>query len=74
MRTLLPLLLLVSSCARHIEPVDVVPTTDEARLARGRYLAEAVMACGACHARRDWRSFSGPAREGTEFAGSGDLA
>lgn len=66
--------LLTLACARHLAPVEVSPTTDEARLARGRYLAEAVMACGACHARRDWTHFSGPAREGTEFAGSGDLA
>lgn len=74
MRRVLPLLLLATSCARHLAPVEVTPTTDEARLARGKYLAEAVMACGACHARRDWRFFAGPAVEGSEFAGSGDLA
>lgn len=73
-RRVLLSLLLTSSCARYIAPVEVTPGTDEARLARGRYLAEAVMACGACHARRDWTRFSGPAREGTEFAGSADLA
>ncbi|MFZ5440177.1 MAG: cytochrome C, partial [Myxococcota bacterium] len=32
------------------------------------------MACGSCHAQRDWSRPGGPPRDGTEFAGSGDLA
>jgi mono/diheme cytochrome c family protein len=74
MRASTLLLLLAAGCARNIPPVEVTPTTDEAQLARGRYLAEAVMNCGGCHAQRDWRFSSGPPVEGTEFAGSGDLA
>lgn len=66
--------LLAAGCARSIAPVEVSISREEAQLARGRYLAEAVMACGGCHARRDWTRFSGPPKAGTEFAGSGDIA
>lgn len=73
MRSLL-LVLSLSGCARTIAPVDVSVTREQAQLERGRYLATSVMVCGACHARRDWSRFSGPPREGTEFAGSADIA
>lgn len=66
--------LLVAGCARNIAPVPVAVTKSEAQLARGAYLAQAVMACGACHAERDWTKSAGPVKEGTEFAGSGDLS
>lgn len=66
--------LALSACARQLAPVPLTPVSGEAQLARGRYLAEAVMACGACHAERDWTFVGGPAKDGTEFAGSGDLA
>lgn len=72
--TMLVVLGALGACARYIAPVELEPVTTEAQLARGRYLAEAVMACGACHAERDWGFFAGPAKDGTEFAGSGDLA
>lgn len=75
MRSLVVVLALGAvSCARRIEPVAVAVTQEEAQRARGRYLAEAVMVCGACHARRDWRFFTGPPQDGTEFAGSADIA
>ena len=70
----LVLVLLVSGCARTIAPVDVSVSDEQAQLERGRYLATSVMVCGACHARRDWSRSAGPPKEGTEFAGSGDIA
>jgi mono/diheme cytochrome c family protein len=68
------LLLMTTGCARLLEPVELEVRRDEAQLARGRYLAEAVMACGSCHSRRDWTRFAGPPKAGTEFTGSGDIA
>lgn len=68
------LLFLVTGCARTIAPVDVSVSREQAQLERGRYLATSVMVCGACHARRDWSRYAGPPKEGTEFAGSGDIA
>lgn len=73
MRALLALCLL-AGCARNIAPVSVTVTRSEAQLARGEYLARAVMVCGACHGERDWTQLGGPVKEGTEFGGSGDLA
>jgi mono/diheme cytochrome c family protein len=74
MSRLLLLLGLLSACARNIAPVAVVVTRSEAQLARGEYLARSVMACGSCHSERDWTRLGGPAREGTEFGGSLDIA
>ncbi|MEW5739843.1 MAG: cytochrome C [Myxococcota bacterium] len=62
------------ACAPRIDPVRVAVTRSEAQLARGEYLARAVMACGACHSERDWTKVNGPVKDGAEFAGSGDLA
>jgi mono/diheme cytochrome c family protein len=39
------------------------------RIARGRYLANAVNACMDCHSTRDWSKFGGPVIEGTEGKG-----
>jgi mono/diheme cytochrome c family protein len=73
-RLILLMAVLTAACAPHIEPVDVTVTRAEAQVARGEYLATAVMACGACHAERDWSHVSGPPKDGTEFAGSPDIA
>lgn len=70
----LSVLVLVAACAPRIEPVDVAVTKSEAQVARGEYLATAVMACDACHTQRDWTRYSGPPKEGSGFAGSGDIA
>jgi cytochrome c553 len=35
------------------------------RVERGKYLANAVMACMDCHSRRDWNKFTGPITPGT---------
>jgi mono/diheme cytochrome c family protein len=48
---------------------DLVIEPTEARVERGRYLANHVMLCMDCHARRDWSRFSGPPLAGTEGAG-----
>ena len=41
------------------------------RLERGKYLAEHVTGCVACHSQRDWTRFSGPVKPGTT-GGGGD--
>lgn len=74
MRLLTLSLLSLAACAPRIEPVDVAVTKSEAQVARGAYLATAVMACGACHAQRDWTKLAGPLKDGTEFLGLGDIA
>jgi len=74
MSRLLLLLCLLPACARNIAPVAVVVTTSEAQVARGEYLARSVMVCGACHSERDWTRLGGPAKDGTEFGGSSDIA
>ena len=47
----------------------IEPTPD--RLERGKYLAEHVNGCVACHSQRDWTKFSGPVKPGT-IGGGGD--
>jgi mono/diheme cytochrome c family protein len=42
------------------------------RMERGKYLAEHVSGCVACHSQRDWTKFSGPSKPETIGAG-GDL-
>lgn len=50
---------------------DVGPAEDlkidytQARIERGRYLANTVTVCVDCHSKRDWSKFSGPITEGT---------
>ena len=56
-----------------------LPKTDEVQslqvestpgmIERGRYLANHVAVCIDCHSERDWQSFSGPIKPGTEGAG-----
>lgn len=43
---------------------------DQARLERGRYLAEAVMACFACHSELDWKTPGAPPKPGRKGAGA----
>lgn len=43
----------------------------ETRIERGRYLANAVIACMDCHSKRDWSVYSAPIMEGT-FGGGGE--
>ena len=47
----------------------IEPTPD--RLERGKYLAEHVNGCVACHSQRDWTKFSGPIKPDT-LGGGGD--
>lgn len=51
---------------------DVRVESDDALVARGKYLAENVTGCVACHSKRDFRYLSGPLVEGSELAG-GDV-
>lgn len=53
-------------------PKMKVKTTPE-RIARGKYLANNVMACIDCHSKRDWSKFSGPLVEGTEGQGGDEF-
>ncbi|WNZ63826.1 cytochrome c [Myxococcus sp. MxC21-1] len=39
----------------------VTASADAAKLERGRYLVENVLACGSCHTPRDWARYGGPA-------------
>ncbi|NOK00443.1 MULTISPECIES: c-type cytochrome [Myxococcus] len=39
----------------------VTASADAAKLERGRYLVENVLACGSCHTPRDWSRYGGPA-------------
>jgi mono/diheme cytochrome c family protein len=49
-------------------PEMTIEITPE-RLERGEYLANHVMLCMDCHAKRDWSLFSGPPKPGTEGVG-----
>jgi len=50
-----------------LKEVKVDPT--QARIDRGRYLANHVMVCMDCHSTRNWSRFSGPMTAGTEGRG-----
>ncbi len=50
-----------------VKDVKVEPT--DARIQRGKYLANHVMVCMDCHSTRDWSKFSGPLITGTEGKG-----
>ena len=75
---LVVLLLLVAACGygyiMFAFPKVPAPTafkieaTPE-RLARGKYLADHVVGCAACHSKRDWTKFSGPTDPSTLGAG-----
>lgn len=69
-----PLLVAVASCRPNIPLPDVVVTADEARLARGAYLANHAMGCVVCHSQRDWTRPGGPVVDGTAFGGSDNIA
>lgn len=47
------------------EAVDLKIDYTQARIERGRYLANTVTVCMDCHSKRDWSKFSGPLTEGT---------
>ncbi len=47
------------------EAEDLKIDYTEARIERGRYLANSVSVCMDCHSKRDWSKFSGPLVEGT---------
>lgn len=49
-------------------PEMIIEPTAE-RVERGKYLANHVMLCMDCHAKRDWTRFSGPITPGTDGAG-----
>ena len=44
---------------------DITIEYTQARIARGKYLANSVTVCMDCHSKRDWSKFSGPLVEGT---------
>jgi mono/diheme cytochrome c family protein len=50
-------------------PPVVAPASAPETVERGRYLVEAVLACGACHTDRDYSRYGGPAR-GEPLAGA----
>ena len=47
------------------EAEDLKIDYTEARIERGRYLANSVSVCMDCHSKRDWSKFAGPPIEGT---------
>jgi len=47
------------------KPEDITVELTEARIERGKYLANAVCVCMDCHSTRDWNKFSGPLVEGS---------
>ena len=49
--------------------IDATPE----RLARGKYLSDHVVGCTACHSKRDWTKFSGPAIPETLGAGGDEF-
>lgn len=51
------------------EPTKAAPPVDPAVVERGRYLSEAVLACGMCHTARDTTRFGGP-ESGPALAGA----
>lgn len=61
------------SCAKNIPPPEVKVSSDEATLAKGKYLTTA-MGCTTCHSQRDWTKLSGPPVPGTELAGHPDVS
>lgn len=64
---------LALSCAKNIPPPEVKVSNDEATLAKGKYLANA-MGCIACHSQRDWTKLAGPTVLGSELAGDADVS
>jgi cytochrome c553 len=67
----LALLLLEAGCftvAQRVPTAEVVARTPE-RIARGRYLAEAVAGCVHCHSDHDDTRFGWPVKAGTEGQG-----
>jgi hypothetical protein len=48
---------------------DIKVESTQARIDRGKYLANHVMVCMDCHSTRDWSKFSGPMTPGTEGKG-----
>jgi mono/diheme cytochrome c family protein len=50
-------------------PLNVKVESTNARLERGKYLANHVTVCIDCHSERDWTKFAGPIKPGTEGSG-----
>ena len=53
------------------EPKDLKIERTEARILRGKYLANNVAVCMDCHSTRDWGIYSAPLKEGN-FGGGGE--
>ena len=49
---------------------NIVVEKKAARIERGKYLANAVMACTDCHTERDWTKFAAPEKDDSLCAGS----
>ncbi len=56
-------------CVKTIPPPDIKVSTEEATLARGKYLADHSMGCVGCHSPRDWTHLGGPPVAGAEYTG-----
>ena len=61
------------ACAKNIPPPAVKASTDEATVAKGKYLSS-TMGCLACHSERDWTKLGGPVKEGRELVGDAALS
>ena len=72
---LLALLVSLASlaCAKNIPPPAVKVSSDEATLAKGKYLTS-TMGCIGCHSERDWTKLGGPLKEEHAFAGDPALS
>jgi mono/diheme cytochrome c family protein len=53
----------------NIPVSEIKVDSTQARIERGKYLANHVMVCMDCHSTRDWTKFSGPLVPGTEGKG-----
>ncbi|MHA4844176.1 c-type cytochrome [Flavitalea antarctica] len=53
------------------QPKDIKIERTEARVARGKYLANNVAVCMDCHSSRNWQLYSAPLKEGN-FGGGGE--
>jgi mono/diheme cytochrome c family protein len=62
---------MVGCSSQETAPADQgKPSAAETQLERGRYLAEGVMACFACHAEVDWKASGAPPLPGKKGAGA----
>lgn len=66
---ILALIIYVKQFLPDVSLKDITVEITPARIERGKYLANHVMACMDCHSTRDWTKFAGPLVPGTEGKG-----